>query len=242
MNPMRWRLHCVMRNIKPQSIEQGCRPGRIPEGGRRGDDRAMIGRLSGNLSVKRAPQILIDCQGVGYEVDVSMSTFYQLPEEGEAVVLWTHLLIKDDQHTLIGFYSEQERKLFRLLIKVNGVGPKMALTILSGISESDFILCVQSADVSTLIRIPGVGKKTAERLIMEMKDKISSIYGDIQPSSSTVIHTQSINKAQNEAIEALQSLGYKPADASKMINSALGESADESAENLIKFALQRAIS
>lgn len=202
----------------------------------------MIGRLTGNLSIKRAPQILIDCQGVGYEVDVSMSTFYQLPAEGEAVVLWTHLLIKDDQHALIGFYSERERKLFRLLIKINGVGPKMALTILSGISESDFILCIQSADVATLVRLPGVGKKTAERLIMEMKDKIGSMDGDAQSSSSGALHTVNINSAKNEAIEALQSLGYRPVDATKMINTAAVKGSDKSAENLIKLALQSAIS
>ena len=202
----------------------------------------MIGRLSGLLAIKRAPQILIDCQGVGYEVDVSMSTFYQLPEEGSPVAIWTHLLIKDDHHALIGFYTEQERKLFRLLIKVNGVGPKMALTILSGISEQDFALCIQSSDVATLVRLPGVGKKTAERLIIEMRDKIDAIGSDAAggaglPGSALA----SANGVQNEAVEALQALGYKPADAAKMIKRAAQSGADDSAESLIKQALQNAI-
>jgi len=202
----------------------------------------MIGRLSGTLAIKRAPQILIDCQGVGYEVDVSMSTFYQLPEEGSPLSIWTHLLIKDDQHALIGFYTEQERKLFRLLIKVNGVGPKMALTILSGISEGDFALCIQSSDVATLVRLPGVGKKTAERLIIEMRDKIDSIdsAATIAGNLSGVAAVGS-NGVQGEAVEALQALGYKPADAAKMIKLAASSGAADSAESLIKQALQNAI-
>ena len=200
----------------------------------------MIGRLNGLLAIKRAPQILIDCQGVGYEVDVSMSTFYQLPEEGSAVSVWTHLLIKDDHHALIGFYTDQERKLFRLLIKVNGVGPKMALTILSGISEADFALCIQSSDVATLVRLPGVGKKTAERLIIEMRDKVEALDADATSSAAgSPLITK--NTTQSEAIEALQSLGYKPADASKMINAAAKSNPDSSAEGLIKQALQNAI-
>jgi Holliday junction DNA helicase RuvA len=201
----------------------------------------MIGRLSGTLAIKRAPQILIDCQGVGYEVDVSMSTFYQLPSEGEAIILWTHLLIKDDQHALIGFYSDQERKLFRQLIKVNGVGPKMALTILSGISESDFVLCVQSSDIATLTRLPGVGKKTAERLIMEMKDKIESIDAETGISTVGIASLPSTNSSQSEAVEALLSLGYKPLDATKMIKTVTQSSTSQSAEDLIKLALQNAI-
>lgn len=203
----------------------------------------MIGRLNGLLAIKRAPQILIDCQGVGYEVDVSMSTFYQLPEEGAAVSVWTHLLIKDDHHALIGFFTDQERKLFRLLIKVNGVGPKMALTILSGISETDFASCIQSSDVSTLVRLPGVGKKTAERLIIEMRDKVETL-GVEGESSSSALDSPLISKnnSQSEAVEALQALGYKPADASKMINTALKMNPDSKAEDLIKQALQNAIS
>ncbi len=201
----------------------------------------MIGRLTGVLALKKAPQIMIDCQGVGYEVDVSMSTYYQLPSEGEAVAVWTHLQIKDDQHSLIGFYTDQERKLFRLLIKINGVGPKMALTILSGISESDFAVCVQTGDVATLTRLPGVGKKTAERLIMEMRDKLESInFESNQVSGKGFLEAQHSNY-KTEAVEALQALGYRPVDATKMINMAALESSEESAQSLIKIALQKAV-
>ncbi len=201
----------------------------------------MIGRLNGTLAIKRAPQILIDCQGVGYEVDVSMTTFYQLPNQGEPVCIWTHLIIKDDQHTLVGFYSEQERKLFRQLIKVNGVGPKMALTILSGISDQDFALCVQSGDIATLTRLPGVGKKTAERLIIEMRDKVDSV--DSISASGVVIPATTGSQAapMNEAVEALQALGYKPIDALKMVKAAALKADENSAGALIKQALQNAV-
>ncbi|MBC8507389.1 MAG: Holliday junction branch migration protein RuvA [Chloroflexi bacterium] len=202
----------------------------------------MIGRLSGRLAIKRAPQILIDCQGVGYDVDVSMSTYYQLPNEGESVSVWTHLLIKDDQHALVGFYTEQERKMFRLLIKVNGVGAKMALTILSGISERDFAVCILSSDVATLMRLPGVGKKTAERLIIEMRDKVQGLDSEHHAASSSGDNSLLLQaSAQSEAIEALESLGYRSVDAHKMISSAVKSSADQSSEGLIKLALQKAI-
>lgn len=202
----------------------------------------MIGRLNGTLAIKRAPQILIDCHGVGYEVDVSMTTFYQLPGQGETVCIWTHLIIKDDQHSLVGFYSEQERKLFRQLIKVNGVGPKMALTILSGISDVDFALCVHSGDIATLTRLPGVGKKTAERLIIEMRDKVESV--DTVSASGSVISTMSAapGSQMNEAVEALQALGYKPVDALKMVKAAALKADENSAGALIKQALQNAVS
>lgn len=202
----------------------------------------MIGRLQGVLAIKKAPQILIDCQGVGYEVDVSMSTFYQLPAQGEVVAVWTHLLVKEDHHALIGFYSEQERVLFRQLIKINGVGPKMALTILSGISETDFKLCVQSGDIATLTRLPGVGKKTAERLIMEMRDKLGDLPAIVPGGPIKLDAGVKTVDPVEEAVEALLSLGYRPADASKMIRQASDSVEDASAENLIKKALQNAIS
>ena len=202
----------------------------------------MIGRLTGQVAVKRAPQILIDCNGVGYEVDVSMSTFYQLPAVGDQVSVWTHLLIKDDQHALIGFYTEQERSMFRQLIKINGVGPKMALTILSGISESDFVLCIQSSDIATLTRLPGVGKRTAERLIMELRDKIGTgSHSDDIGSASQVNNLTTQKSSTSEAVEALLSLGYKTADASKMINMAVKQSDESSAEALIKLALKNSV-
>ena len=198
----------------------------------------MISRLTGILAAKRAPQILIDCNGVGYEADVSMTTYYQLPEVGERISIWTHLLVKDDSHSLVGFTGEQERKLFRQLIRINGVGPKMALTILSGIDDQQFALCIANNDVAMLTRLPGVGKKTAERLIIEMRDKIDALLGDM-PAQQVSITGHSI---ASEAIEALQALGYKPADAEKMIGRAQQQGeAPASASQLIKKALQATV-
>ena len=194
----------------------------------------MISRLTGILAAKRAPQILIDCHGVGYEADVSMTTFYQLPEVGEQVSVWTHLVVKDDSHSLVGFMQERERKLFRQLIRISGVGPKMALTILSGIDEKQFALCVSNSDVAMLTRLPGVGKKTAERLILEMRDKIDVVILE-SPLSSAVAGTQSI---VSEALEALQALGYKAADAEKMLSRAQQGESSDSASQLIRKALQ----
>jgi len=203
----------------------------------------MISRLTGLLAAKRAPQILIDCNGVGYEADVSMTTYYQLPEVGEKVSVWTHLQIKDDAHSLIGFTTELERKLFRQLIRVNGVGPKMALTILSGINNQEFAQCVSQNDVATLTRLPGVGKKTAERLIIEMRDKVDEFAStDSLVSSEGLTGLSSAHSLKNEAIEALQALGYKPLDAEKMIKKVeqTGDAID-SASSLIRKALQASV-
>jgi Holliday junction DNA helicase RuvA len=198
----------------------------------------MISRLTGILAAKRAPQILVDCNGVGYEADVSMTTFYQLPEVGEQISIWTHLLIKDDSHSLIGFNGEQERKLFRQLIRINGVGPKMALTILSGIDDRQFAICIANNDIAMLTRLPGVGKKTAERLVIEMRDKIEALLSDV-PAQQVNAGSHSI---VSEAIEALQALGYKPTDAESMISRAQqqGET-HSSASQLIKQALQATV-
>lgn len=203
----------------------------------------MIGRLTGLLAVKRAPQILIDCQGVGYEVDVSMTTYYQLPEVGEQVSIWTHLQIKDDAHSLIGFTTEQERKLFRQLIRVNGVGPKMALTILSGINNHEFASCVMQNDIGSLTRLPGVGKKTAERLIIEMRDKVDEFAEPADSGSvAGVDNVDGPRTFKNEAIEALQALGYKPLDAEKMVKQAEIANTDiDSASTLIRKALQASV-
>jgi Holliday junction DNA helicase RuvA len=203
----------------------------------------MIGRLKGILAEKRAPQVLIDCNGVGYEADVSMTTYYQLPETGEPISIWTHLLVKEDSHSLIGFTTEQERKLFRQLIRVNGVGPKMALTILSGINEREFALCVTQDDVTTLTRLPGVGKKTAERLIIEMRDKVEGLMEATQVSMGSVDSPVSAARSsKSEALEALQTLGYRPVDAENMVRQA-EKDADEdiSASALIKKALQASV-
>lgn len=203
----------------------------------------MIGRLKGILAEKRAPQVLIDCNGVGYEADVSMTTYYQLPEPGEAISIWTHLLVKEDSHSLIGFTTEHERKLFRQLIRVNGVGPKMALTILSGINEREFALCVMQDDVTTLTRLPGVGKKTAERLIIEMRDKVEGLISETQVVIDIDNPANAAGRSsKSEALEALQSLGYKAGDAENMIRQA-NKDADESmsAAALIKKALQASV-
>ncbi|MDH3761909.1 MAG: Holliday junction branch migration protein RuvA [Gammaproteobacteria bacterium] len=198
----------------------------------------MISRLTGILAAKRAPQILVDCHGVGYEADVSMTTFYKLPEVGERISIWTHLLVKDDSHSLVGFHDEQERRLFRQLIRINGVGPKMALTILSGIDEQQFALCVANNDLAMLTRLPGVGKKTAERLVIEMRDKVDVIALD-SPSQQLGAGGQSV---VSEAIEALQALGYKLVDAEKMISRAQQQGeAGSNASQLIKKALQATV-
>ena len=198
----------------------------------------MISRLTGILAAKRAPQVLIDCRGVGYEADVSMTTFYRLPEVGEQVSIWTHLLVKEDSHSLVGFHDEQERRLFRQLIRINGVGPKLALTILSGIDERQFALCVNNNDVAMLTRLPGVGKKTAERLIIEMRDKLDAIVAELpdQPVATGGV------SVVGEAIEALQALGYKPVDAEKMIARAREQGhSDDNASQLIRVALQATV-
>jgi len=203
----------------------------------------MIGRLKGILAAKRAPQVLIDCNGIGYEADVSMTTYYQLPEPGELISLWTHLLVKDDSHSLIGFTTEHERKLFRQLIRVNGVGPKMALTILSGINEREFAACVTQNDIVTLTRLPGVGKKTAERLIIEMRDKVQAM---LEVADDTIdggnLVTSAGRSSKSEALEALQSLGYKPGDAENMVRHAARDSdLDMTAAALIRKALQASV-
>ena len=198
----------------------------------------MISRLTGTLAAKRAPQILIDCNGVGYEADVSMTTFYQLPEVGQQLSIWTHLLVKDDSHSLVGFSGEAERRLFRQLIRINGVGPKMALAILSGIDNQQFALCIANGDVAMLTRLPGVGKKTAERLIIEMRDKVDALMSD----SASPALTTSNHSAASEAVEALQALGYRALDAEKMISRAQQHSeAADSASQMIKLALQASV-
>ncbi|MEM7207011.1 MAG: Holliday junction branch migration protein RuvA [Pseudomonadota bacterium] len=194
----------------------------------------MIGRLSGTLIEKKPPFLLIDVNGVGYEVEAPMSTFYVLPALGEHCVVMTHLVVRDDAHLLFAFASESERALFRSLIKVSGVGAKVALTILSGISADEFALAVSSNDVATLTRLPGVGKKTAERLVVEMRDKLGDTLLGTVPGAGTSV--EPAKDAVSQACEALIALGYKPADAAKMVKSVA--QADASVEQLIRLALQ----
>ncbi|MFK5985864.1 MAG: Holliday junction branch migration protein RuvA [Pseudomonadota bacterium] len=209
----------------------------------------MIGRLSGKIIEKQPPQLLLEVAGVGYEIQASMTTFYDLPELEQSVSLHTHLVVREDAHILYGFSSQQERLFFKTLIKINGVGPKLALTILSGISSNEFVVAVQNDDVTRLVRLPGIGKKTAERLIVEMRDRITQWLADGN-SCDIVVGQSEQNSAANalngvnnnpvqEAISALESLGYKPADARKMI-SALNKE-NQNSEQLIKLALKNSI-
>jgi Holliday junction DNA helicase RuvA len=199
----------------------------------------VIGFLRGTLIQKSPPQLVLDVQGVGYEVEAPMTTFYDLPALGQEVKLHTHLVVREDAHILFGFASETERLLFRVLIKVNGVGPKLALTILSGQSVAEFYRCVDDNDVKSLVRLPGVGQKTAERLIIEMRGRLPEI-GDISVSkdkSDSVVNTHV--SPRQEAITALCALGYKPQDAAKMVQAIATE--DKSCEDIIRMALRGAI-
>jgi Holliday junction DNA helicase RuvA len=177
----------------------------------------MIGYLRGRLARKEPPSLLIDVNGVGYEVEAPMSTVFRLPATGEDVELQTHLVVREDQQTLYGFATEAERRLFRALLKVSGVGAKMALTILSGISVDDFAACVQSEDKAALTRLPGVGRKTAERLIVEMRDRLESGLAVELPGNAGAV--DGIQAPRGEAFNALVSLGYKPGEARRMLDS-----------------------
>ena len=203
----------------------------------------MIGRLSGILIQKQPPLLMIDVQGIGYEVQAPMSTFYQLPELDQSVVLLTHMVVREDAQLLYGFYDETERLLFKSLIKVNGVGPKLALTILSGISANEFVTVIRNNDESGLVRLPGIGKKTAQRLIVEMKDRFDDWKGDASGAAENYsAESGSLSKQQDiikESISALVALGYKPVEASKMIRQL--DTQDQSSEMLIKQALKNTV-
>lgn len=200
----------------------------------------MIGRLQGVILHKSPPMLLVDVQGVGYEVEAPMSTFYQLPEVGDEVHLFTHLAVREDAHLLFGFASESERYMFRTLIKVNGVGAKMALTILSGMEADDFAYCIREGDADRLTRLPGVGKKTAERLIIEMRDRLKDFLGGGPAARKT---EKSANPQENhvdDAISALISLGYKPQEASRYVHAVAGDGMNS--ETLIREALKASVS
>jgi Holliday junction DNA helicase RuvA len=179
----------------------------------------MIGRIRGILAEKRAPEVLVDTGGVFYEVHVPMSTVYQLPALGREVSLHTHLVVREDAHLLYGFHTLQERQMFRSLIKVTGVGPKMALAILSGMAVDDFVRTIRVNDIAGLTRMPGIGRKTAERLIVEMKDRLSEWGADLQVALQDAVPVagQADRAASQEAETALIALGYKPQEAARMI-------------------------
>jgi len=201
----------------------------------------MIGRLSGTLIQKQPPLLMIDVQGVGYEVHAPMSTFYNLPELDKPVVLLIHMVVREDAQLLYGFYSDSERRLFKSLIKVNGVGPKLGLTILSGISANEFVQVVKNNDETGLVRLPGIGKKTAQRLIVEMKDRLNDWDVPSENGETTTMPDNSGSEQDiiKEATSALIALGYKPAEASKMINRL--DKQNQSSESLIKQALKNTV-
>ena len=198
----------------------------------------MIGFLRGKLAAKAPPLLILDVQGVGYEVEAPMTTFYALPAIGLEMMLYTHLVVREDAHSLFGFATEADRAMFKTLIKVNGVGPKLALTILSGQSAEEFHRCIHNNDTQALIRLPGVGKKTAERLIIEMRDRLPDLTDTIGVIADN-IDAPVIGNPKQEAISALCSLGYKPLDASKMVQNISADG--KSCEELIRLALQGAL-
>ena len=195
----------------------------------------MIGSLRGTLTFKQAPMVIVECGGVGYQVETPMSTFLELPAVGEELFLHTHLLVREDAQALFGFATESEKFLFRTLLKVSGVGAKMGLAILSGMTVAAFERCVQLEDTAMLVKIPGVGRKTAERLVIEMRDRIARapvtpLAGDSRGAAPD---------ARNEAIDALVSLGYKPAEIKRLL--ATIDLKDKSAEDIIRLALRQAV-
>lgn len=199
----------------------------------------MIGQLRGTILEKQPPQLLLDVNGIGYEIDAPMSTFYRLPEVGQEIILHTHFVVREDAQHLYGFASREERTLFRTLLKVNGVGPRLALTILSSIDPDEFVRCVINNDTQSLIRLPGIGKKTAERLVIEMRDKLADWHQTI-PVELNMLATQaekgSRNQIVQDAVSALISLGYKPQEASRAVSKV--DDGAITSEDIIRRALK----
>lgn len=200
----------------------------------------MIGRIRGTLLEKQLTEIIVDVNGLGYEISVPMSTLYHLPEVGQGLELHTHLAIRDDAHVLYGFKEAAEKMLFRALIKVSGVGPRLALTILSGMAVDEFIRTVNANDVAALVKMPGVGKKTAERLIIEMRDRLAELGPvGVPHAGGDTLPPGSDGRIAAEAETALVSLGYKPAEAGRTVARVLKENDQvTSSETLIRLALK----
>ncbi|MCW8327492.1 Holliday junction branch migration protein RuvA [Photobacterium sp. SDRW27] len=203
----------------------------------------MIGRLRGTILEKQPPEVLLEVGGIGYEVQMPMSCFYELPEVGQEAVISTHFIVREDAQLLYGFNKKSERELFREVIKANGVGPKLGLAILSAMTASQFVLSVENEDITTLVKIPGVGKKTAERLVVEMKDRLKGWgEGDLfTPASDTAasnaaVEAPSAARAEDEAVSALIALGYKPQQASKVVSQVAQP--DMTSEAMIRDALR----
>lgn len=196
----------------------------------------MIGQLLGKLVEKKPPFVLLDVNGVGYEVETSMQSFYQLPELGQSVSLKIHFVVREDAQLLFGFVHEHERRLFRYLIKVNGVGPKMALAILSAMTPEEFGFCIEHQDIKQLTRIPGVGKKTAERLCVEVRDRLQD-WPSAMPAAGVSSSSSHPGSAASDAIEALVALGYKPQEASRAVKQVANDES-LSSEQLIRLSLK----
>jgi Holliday junction DNA helicase RuvA len=205
----------------------------------------MIGRLRGEILLKRPPHLLIEVGGVGYELEAPMSTFYDLPPVGEAVTLITHLAVREDAHVLYGFARERDRDLFRSLLRVSGVGAKMGLAILSGMDAERFVRCVEQEDVHALTRLPGIGTKTAQRLVVEMRDRLAGLGAGVAAltgggSAAAVprVGCAPADDALSDAVSALVALGYKPADASRMARAV--DDGARTSEEIIRAALRAA--
>ena len=198
----------------------------------------MIGLLRGTILDKQPPHLLLEVQGVGYELEAPMTTFYDLPATGGVVTLYTHLAVREDAHLLYGFAKITDRDLFRHLLRVNGVGARLALTILSGMDAGAFAGCIQAGDTAALVRLPGVGRKTAERLVIEMRDRLDSLAGIslTQPGGAAA---RAPSSPLEDAVTALIGLGYKPQEASRMVRAI--DAAELTSEEIIRAALQASV-
>lgn len=196
----------------------------------------MIGSLRGRLASKQPPRIIVECAGVGYELETPLSTFLELPQVGAEIFLHTHLQVREDAQSLFGFATEEEKALFRALLKVSGVGAKMALAILSGMGVADFHRSVLHGDTATLIKIPGVGRKTAERLVVEMRDRVDQQAAMPRAAAGGAVQAD----ARSEAFDALVALGYKPQEVRQLLGQL--DADNKSAEDLIRSALRQAVS
>ncbi len=199
----------------------------------------MIVQLRGKIISKQPPSLVIDVNGVGYEVEAPMSTFYQIGQELSEVCILTHMVVREDAQLLYGFATEQERLLFKMLIKINGVGPKLGIGILSGIESQDFFQTINNADEARLVKIPGIGKKTAQRLIIELRDKIPKDLAYLSNQTESPNSANSANSIEQEAISALMGLGYKNKDAEAMVKRVVANAT--STEDLIRLSLKSAM-
>lgn len=196
----------------------------------------MIGRIRGTLLEKQAGRLLVDCHGVGYDVEVSMTTLWAMPDTGQEVTLHTHLVVREDAQLLFGFATPAERRLFQSLLKVNGVGARMALTILSGIQPDEFVVCIQRGDAVRLTRLPGIGRKTADRLVVEMKDRVADWADSALMPATAGAAAVPLPDAVADAVSGLIALGYKPQEASRLVHGV--DAAGKSSEDLIREVLR----